>query len=79
MDRLIPTSNPNALIGYYLGLFSIMPVLGLALGPAGIILGSKGLKAVKQWRFQPSLKDGQPVAVQINFEVQFRLYHGPRP
>ncbi len=47
MDRVIPTSNPNALVGYYLGLFAIMPVFGLLLGPAGIILGLKGLKAVK--------------------------------
>ena len=42
-------------------------------------LDEEAIKAVKQWRFQPSLKDGQPVAVQINVEVQFRLYHGPRP
>ena len=42
-------------------------------------LDEEAIKAVKQWRFQPSLKDGQPVAVQINVEVQFRFYHGPRP
>jgi TonB family protein len=42
-------------------------------------LDEEAIKAVKQWRFQPSLKDGQPVAVQINVEVQFRLYHGPYP
>jgi hypothetical protein len=48
MERIIPSSNPNALVGYYLGLFSIMPVAGLALGPAGIVLGLKGLKACKE-------------------------------
>jgi hypothetical protein len=48
LERIVPASNPNALIGYYIGLFSIMPVLGLAMGPAGIVLGLKGLKAVKQ-------------------------------
>jgi len=25
-------------------------------------------------KFEPTLKDGQPVAVQINVEVSFRLY-----
>jgi len=29
---------------------------------------------VKTWRFEPALKDGKPVAVQINVEVSFRLY-----
>jgi len=31
------------------------------------------IKAVQQWRFEPSKKDAQPVAVQINVEVSFRL------
>jgi hypothetical protein len=51
-ERIVPASNPNALVGYYIGLFSIMPVLGLGMGPAGIVLGVKGLKAIKQ---QPGL------------------------
>jgi len=29
---------------------------------------------VKTWRFEPAVKDGRPVAVQINVEVTFRLY-----
>jgi len=29
---------------------------------------------VKQWRFEPALKDGKPVNVQISVEVGFRLY-----
>jgi hypothetical protein len=48
MERIIPTRNPSALIGYYLGLFSIMPLAGLALGPAGIVLGLKGLRAIRE-------------------------------
>lgn len=31
------------------------------------------LKAVKQWRFQPGLKDGRPVNVKVTVEVEFRL------
>jgi hypothetical protein len=42
---LIPYKNPKALIGYYLGVFSIIPVVGLLLGPAAIVLGILGLRA----------------------------------
>ena len=31
-------------------------------------------KRVKEWKFEPAMKDGKPVAVQINVEVDFRLY-----
>jgi protein TonB len=37
-------------------------------------LDEKALEAVKNWRFEPALKDNKPVAVQINVEVTFRLY-----
>jgi len=40
----------------------------------GMGLDEKAVEAVRQWRFQPSLKDGHPVPVQINVEVNFRLY-----
>jgi TonB family protein len=40
----------------------------------GMGLDQKAIEAVKQWRFQPALKDGSPVAVQINVEVNFHLY-----
>jgi TonB family protein len=42
--------------------------------PLGLGLDEKALEAVKQWKFEPARKDGQPVAVQINVEVNFRLY-----
>ena len=32
------------------------------------------IEAVRQWKFEPAMKDGRPVAVQINVEVNFRLY-----
>jgi periplasmic protein TonB len=40
----------------------------------GMGLDQKALDAVKKWKFEPALKDGKPVAVQINVEVNFRLY-----
>jgi protein TonB len=39
----------------------------------GFGLDAKAIDAVKQWRFQPAKKDGQPVNVQISVEVEFRL------
>jgi TonB family protein len=37
-------------------------------------LDQKAVAAVRQWRFQPALKDGKPVAVLVNIEVAFNLY-----
>ncbi len=40
----------------------------------GLGLDEKAIEAVKNWRFEPALKDGKPVAVQVNVEVNFHLY-----
>jgi periplasmic protein TonB len=40
----------------------------------GMGLDEKAIEAVRKWKFEPSLKDGRPVAVQVNIEVSFRLY-----
>lgn len=40
----------------------------------GLGLDEKAMEAVRSWKFEPAKKDGQPVAVQINVEVNFRLY-----
>jgi len=61
-------------------------VLGLVVGPdgrprdmkvlrsLGLGLDEKALEAVKNWRFDPAVKDGKPVSVYISVEVDFRLY-----
>jgi TonB family protein len=61
-------------------------VLGLVVGPdghprdmkvlrsLGLGLDEKALEAVRNWRFDPAMKDGKPVAVYISVEVDFRLY-----
>jgi hypothetical protein len=41
---VIPYKNPAALTAYYLGLFSLFPVLGLFLAVPAFILGIIGLK-----------------------------------
>jgi len=45
---IIPYKNPAALIAYYLGLFSLFPILGAFLGLAAFILGIKGLSDRKK-------------------------------
>jgi TonB family protein len=37
-------------------------------------LDKKAVETVKGWRFEPAQENGQPVAVQVNVEVSFRLY-----
>lgn len=41
-------------------------------------LDEKAIEAVSKWRFEPARKDGQPVAVQVNVEVSFRLDGSPQ-
>lgn len=40
----------------------------------GLGLDEKAIEAVQKWKFAPGVKDGVPVAVQVNVEVSFRLY-----
>jgi protein TonB len=40
----------------------------------GMGLDEKALEGVKAWKFDPSKKDGRPVAVEMNIEVAFNLY-----
>lgn len=36
-------------------------------------LDGKAMEAVRSWKFEPATKDGKPVAVHLQVEVQFRL------
>jgi hypothetical protein len=42
---IIPYKNPKALIAYYLGILSGLPLIGLPLGIAAFVLGIMGLRA----------------------------------
>ena len=50
---IVPYKNLPALLGYYCGVFSLIPLLGLPLGIAAIPLGITGLR--KQ-RSQPAVR-----------------------
>ncbi len=45
---VVPYRNPSALIAYYLGVFSLMPCLGLLLAPFAFVLGILGLRYRKR-------------------------------
>jgi TonB family protein len=40
----------------------------------GYGLNEKAIEAVSKYRFKPAMKDGQPVPVEVNIEVNFHLY-----
>jgi TonB family protein len=40
----------------------------------GYGLDEKAVEALRKWKFQPELKDGQPIETHINVEMTFRLY-----
>ena len=40
----------------------------------GMGLDEKAIEAIRQWKFDPGRKDGIPVAVQVDVEVNFHLY-----
>lgn len=51
-ETLVPTKNQQALMGYYIAVFSVIPVFGLGLGPIAIWRGIRGWNAIKS---QPEL------------------------
>jgi hypothetical protein len=48
VETFIPYKNPMGLTAYYLGVFSFIPCLGLALGPAALIFGILGVRYRKR-------------------------------
>jgi len=43
------------------------------LRPVGFGIDDAAIETVKTWTFNPALKNGEPIAVQINVEVNYRL------
>ncbi|MCS7209189.1 MAG: hypothetical protein NZ874_06420 [Fimbriimonadales bacterium] len=43
-SKIVPTRNPAALAGYYLGVFSLIPCLGVLLAPFAVGFGIVGLR-----------------------------------
>ena len=50
---LIPYKNVPALVGYYVGVFALIPCIGIPLGIAAIVLGILGLRKAQR---QPEVK-----------------------
>jgi hypothetical protein len=48
VSTLIPYRNGYALGAYYCGVFSLIPIFGMVLGPVALILGIVGLRYVKK-------------------------------
>ena len=73
MDALIPTKNPCALTAYYLGVFSLIPCIGLLLAIPALILGVKGLSFYNQ---HPEAKGKAHALVGIIMGGLFTLIWG---
>ncbi len=43
MATVVPYRNPSALVAYYCAVFSLIPCLGVILGPVALICGFVGL------------------------------------
>lgn len=69
---LIPYKNPEALAAYYLGLFSLLPLVGFFLAIASLMLGIKGLKARK---LNPIIKGSIHAWIGIIFGAVVILGH----
>lgn len=48
IESLIPYHNPKGLAAYYCGVFSLIPVLGLILGPIALVLGFQGIRFARE-------------------------------
>ncbi|MFO1063358.1 MAG: hypothetical protein U0892_05775 [Pirellulales bacterium] len=70
---LIPYKNPQALIAYYLGLFSLFPLLGLFLAIPAFILGILGLRARAR---NPAVKGSVHAWIGIVFGFTMTLLWG---
>ncbi|MEZ6095616.1 MAG: hypothetical protein R3C03_15545 [Pirellulaceae bacterium] len=70
---LIPYKNPKALIAYYLGIASGLPLIGLPLGMTAFVLGILGLKDRKK---NPVIKGSAHAWVGIGCGGLFTLLWG---
>ena len=87
--KAISAPDPEYSADARLAAYECTSVLYLVLSPQGVPrdirvarscdlgLDEEAIVAVRKWKFEPSTKDGVPVAVQINVEVTFHLYDKP--
>ena len=70
---IIPYKNPKALIAYYLGIFSGLPLIGLPLGIAAFVLGIMGLRDRNR---NPVIKGSIHAGIGIGCGLLFTLVWG---
>lgn len=70
---VIPYKNPQALIAYYLGILSGLPLIGLPLGIAALVLGILGLRARQR---NPKIKGSVHAGIGIGCGLIFTLLWG---
>lgn len=70
---VIPYKNPMALIAYYCGIASGLPLIGLPLGIAAFILGIKGLQDRKK---NPAIKGSAHAWIGIGCGGVFAILWG---
>ena len=70
---IIPYKNPKALLAYYLGLLSGLPLIGLPLGIAAFWLGIQGLKDRKR---NPVIKGSIHAGIGIGCGLIFTVLWG---
>ncbi len=70
---IIPYKNPKALIAYYLGIFSGLPIIGFPVGIVAFVLGIMGLKDRKR---NPAIKGSAHAWIGIGCGGFFALLWG---
>ena len=71
---MIPAKNPAALIGYYLGIFSLIPCVGLILSIPAIICGIIGISKANA---EPEAEGkGHAIAALVLGIISLLLYGG---
>lgn len=70
---VIPYKNPKALIAYYLGILSGLPLIGFPLGIAAFVLGIMGLRDRKR---NPAIKGSVHAGIGIGCGGLFTLLWG---
>lgn len=70
---VIPYKNPKALIAYYLGILSGLPLIGLPFGMAAFVLGIMGLR---DRRRNPAIKGSIHAGIGIGCGGLFTLLWG---
>lgn len=77
-----PEFSEEARKAKYQGICTVALIVGVdgrptdihVVGSLGMGLDEKAIEAVRNWRFEPAMKDGHPVRVPIQIQVDFHLY-----